>query len=358
MTIADETRAIWDRLRSSPTVLPSRVKIPFDRVLSGSAEHQLFTPDSHYFQVRINEMFLSTRRQWFTTVDPMVFVLTEFTYDKSEHSVPFVVGPKMLENKGNPTRVPAGMLFSNTRVAGIHPYRGGRLTLALVLCQVERENYAKQILSIVERAAGALDFSNVLSSYVKVSGVILEGLEALLGLKSTKPIIGMRDEIDPDAGDLFEPCYWVLLDLPREQFKEEHLWVKDGHLQYGESKENLTDFHRADYVLFSLVQSESRGDIRTLPFYPLYETALKEAASPETESWQRAKADLSALYQMLILSPDLISEHADALNDSFVSDLKRVRKKALENATLGIQDEASDSQRKRLQMAARILELE
>ena len=358
MTIADEARTIWDRLRSSPTILPSRVKIPLDHVLSGLTKHELFTPDSHYFQVRINEMFLSTQRQWFTTVDPMVFVLTEFTYDTSEHSVPFVVGPKMLENKGNPTRVPTGMLFFNTRVAGIHPYRGGRLTLALVLCQVERENYAKQILSIVEKAAGALDFSNVLSSYVKVSGVILEGLEALLGLESTKPIIGMRDEIDPDAGDLFEPCYWLLVDLPKEQFREERLWVKDGHLLYGESKENLTDFHRADYVLFSLVQSETRGDVRTLPFYPLFETALKEAASPETESWQRAKADLSALYQMLILSPDLISGHADALNDSFVSDLKRVRAKALQNASLGVQDEVAASLRKRLQVAARILELE
>ena len=82
--------------------------------------------------------------------------------------------------------------------------------------------------------------------------MILEGLEALLGLESTKPIIGMRDEIDPDAGDLFEPCYWLLVDLPKEQFREERLWVKDGHLLYGESKENLTDFHRADYVLFSL----------------------------------------------------------------------------------------------------------
>jgi hypothetical protein len=358
MSIATEARAIWDRLRSSPTVLPSRVKIPLDRVLPGLTKPDFFTPDSHYFQVRINEMFLSTQREWFTRVDPMVFILTEFTYDKTEHSVPFVVGPKLLENKGNPARVPTGMLFSNTRVAGIHPYRGGRLTLALVLCQVERENYAKQILSMVEKAAGALDFSNVLSSYVKVSGVILEGLEALLGIESTKPLIGMRDEIDPDAGDLFEPCYWALVNLPKAQFQEECLWVKDGHLQYGESKNDLADFHRADYVLFSVVQSETRGDVRTLPFYPLFEAALREAASPETESWQRAKADLSALYQMLILSPDLISGHADALNDSFVSDLKRVRSKALQNATLGNEDKIAEPQRKRLQAAARILDLE
>lgn len=357
MSFASEARALWDRLQKSPTVLPSRVKIPDQRVLPRGASSELFAPDSSYFQVRINEMFLSNQRQWFTKVDPMVFVLTEFTYDKAEQSVPFVVGPQLLESKGNPSRTPAGMLFTNTRVAGIHPYRGGRLTVALVLCQIERENYAKRILGIVEKAAGALDFSTVLSSYVKLGGVILDGLDALLGLESTKPLIGMRDEIDPDAGDLFGPCHWLLIDLPKNEFREDQLWVKDGHLQYGESEEKLADFHKADYVLFSIVKSENRGDIRTLAFYPLFEAALKEAGSPETESWQRAKANLSALYQMLIVSPDVTLEQADALNDLFVADLKRVRSKAVQNATLGEQQEVPEAVEKRLHTAAMILDL-
>jgi len=358
MSFATQARAVWDRLQRTERVLPSRVKIPDQRILPRQTSHELFSPDSAYFQVRINEMFLSNQREWFRKIDPMVFVLTEFAYDKSEHSVPFVVGPQLLENKGNPTRTPTGMLFFNTRVAGIHPYRGGRLTLALVLCEIERENYAKRILSIIEKASGALDFSTVLTSYVKLGGVILDGLDALLSEESTKPLIGMRDEIDPDAGDLFGPCHWLLIDLPKSEFQEDHFWVKDGHLQYGESEQALTDFHKADYVLFSIVKSTERGDIRALPFYPLYEAALKEAASAETESWQRAKANLSALYQMLILSPDLTSEQADALNDSFVNKLKAARKIALQNATLGEKDIVPESLQKRLHAAAKIMDIE
>jgi hypothetical protein len=357
MPFAAQARALWDRMAKGPTVLPSRVKIPDNRILPRAANPQLFSPNSSYFQVRINEMFLSSQRQWFSKIDPMVFILTEFTYDKSEHSVPFVVGPQLLENKGNPSRTPAGMLFFNTRVAGLHPYRGGRLTLSLVLCQIERENYAKRILGIVEKAAGALDFSTVLTSYVKLGGVILDGVDALLGLESTKPLIGMRDEIDPDAGDPFAPSHWLLLDLPKSEFREELLWVRDGHLQYGTSEENLSDFHKADYVLFSIVKSENRGDVRTLPFYSLFETALKEAASAETESWQRAKANLSALYQMLILSPDLTSEQADVLNDSFVNELKKARRIALQNATLGEPEDVPEDVQKRLHAAAMILDL-
>lgn len=359
MSIEANARSIWDRLQGSPTVLPTHVPIPQERVLCSETRlREPFSPDSHYFQVRINEMFLSQQRQWFSKFDPFVYVLSQFTYDKAEETVPFIVGPQLLEKTANPMRVPTGTLFTNTRVAGIHPYRGGRVVLALALCQLQRENYARTVLSMVEKAAGALDFSNVLSSYLKVSGVILDGLEALLGVGATKPLIGMRIEFDPDAGDLFEPCHWLLIDLPSSALPEDRLWVKDGRLKYGPSSSDLSDFHEADYVLFSVVQSATRGDIRTLPFYPLFETALKEASSPEADSWQRAKAGLSALYQQLILSADLTPSHGDALNDQFVARLKLVRKHVLQNATLGGQDQLPASVSQRLSLAARLLDLE
>jgi len=171
--------------------------------------------------------------------------------------------------------------------------------------------------------------------------------------------MGSRREIDPDAGDVFEPCHYALVNCPRTEFEEKNFWVKDGHLQYGESQDQLSDFTSADYVLFSVAQSASRGDVRILPFYPLFEAAMKEASSsPETDSWERAKADLSTLYQLLILSPDLTPSHADALNDAYVSQLKLARKKVLQNATLGTQDDLSTAMKSRLRAAVEILDLD
>jgi len=64
----------------------------------------------------------------------MVFVSSELSYDSAEIAVPFVVGPSMI--KGQQT--PVGMVFSDTRVAGIHPYRGGRLIVTVILYSVVR----------------------------------------------------------------------------------------------------------------------------------------------------------------------------------------------------------------------------
>ena len=83
----------------------------------------VFQSDQHYFQVRINEMYLKYSRNWFSRYDPMVFVVSEFTYDKKAEAVPFVVGQQMMEKFEKNT--PTGMIFSDTRVAGVHPYRGG-----------------------------------------------------------------------------------------------------------------------------------------------------------------------------------------------------------------------------------------
>jgi hypothetical protein len=36
--------------------------------------------NEHYFQVRINEMFLAAGRKWFVDYHPMVFVVSQFNY--------------------------------------------------------------------------------------------------------------------------------------------------------------------------------------------------------------------------------------------------------------------------------------
>jgi hypothetical protein len=47
--------------------------------------------------VRINQLFLAASRQWFVQYDPLVFVVSEFTYNTAVTTVPFVVGPSMME---------------------------------------------------------------------------------------------------------------------------------------------------------------------------------------------------------------------------------------------------------------------
>jgi hypothetical protein len=60
--------------------MPSWISIPHDHVYS-SGRDDLYAPfkkNEHYFAVRINEMYLTEERRWFTEFDPMVFAVAEF----------------------------------------------------------------------------------------------------------------------------------------------------------------------------------------------------------------------------------------------------------------------------------------
>ena len=151
---------------------PSRVTISHTHVDEGKLR-RTFQPNEHYFQVRVNEMYLTHSRKWFSVYDPMVFVVSQFIYDKRVETVPFIVGPTMMKEYGK--QMPHGMIFSDTRVAGLHPYQGGRLSLMVVLYKIECQNYAQELLQTVESVATVLDFSTVLSTYVKLASVVLDG---------------------------------------------------------------------------------------------------------------------------------------------------------------------------------------
>jgi hypothetical protein len=356
--ILDNAKEIWERLSQGPARIPFHAPIPLSRVNGGREDGSPFEADDHYFQIRINEMHLTFGRRWFSDFDPLVFVLTEFTYDKKAESVPFVVGPQLLQKYQQAQAIPKGMVFRNTRVAGVHPYRGGRVSISLVLCSVRRSDHAKDVLDLIETSVGALDFSTALSFYLRTARVVLEGVSRLAGMGQTNPIIGLRNEFDPQAGDLFEPSYFALIDAKAGEVAEDKLWVKDGELLYGDSANDaisFSNYREVDYVLYSVVQSDTRGDVSLLPFYPLFERIKQEATIPENNSWKRAKADLVALYQNLVLSPDLTSPHADALNKGYINKAKKLRKIALETASLGTEE--SSSTERRLMAAEQILDL-
>ncbi|MFX0201552.1 MAG: hypothetical protein ACFFCW_36010 [Candidatus Hodarchaeota archaeon] len=328
---------IWESIRRSPAQVPSRVSITPDHVDEGEKLKITFQPDEHYFQVCINEMYLTYSREWFNKYDPMVFVVSEFIYDKRIEAVPFIAGPKIM--KKYEKKIPEGMVFSDTRVAGLHPYRGGRLTLSVVLCRVQRRNYARQLLQMVESAASVLDFSTSLSTYVKVASVILDGVEALLGLGDTDPLIGLRKEFDPDAGDGLAPGYFALIDMPDARLDTNKLWVRERQLVYGSSLADAKPFRDADFVLYSITQTTERSDAATLPFYQLWERVAQEAAKPKEDNWQSAKANMLSLYQTLKLSPDLTHHQADNLTKKYIADMKRLHENAVDLAELGPEEE-------------------
>lgn len=327
-SLTERCSAIWNSLRQSQSDIPTGVMIPADHV-EGQQAAPSFKPGEHYFQVRVNEMYLAFSRQWFAGFEPMVFVVSEFVYDKQREAIPFVVGPQMMEKYGQ--KLPAGMIFSDTRVAGLHPYRGGRLTLSVVLYKVQSGNMARSMLRMIENAANVLDFSTALASYVKVADVVLDGVEALLDLGNSVPLIGLRKEFDPYNEEL-KPSYFALINRQDNHLDTSKLWVKDRKLCYGDSLQGAEPFRQADFVLYSITQTSSRSDLTTLPFYPQWERAQREALDPKEDSWLSAKANMATLAQSMLLSPDLTDMQAELLLTEWTKKLQRFHKMAVGDA--------------------------
>mgnify|MGYP000043432556 CR=1 FL=1 len=313
-TLLDRAAILWENVRRSETQLPTYISIPTARTDSPSGD--LFKPNQNYFQVRVNETFLQYGREWFSAYLPMVLFISEFSYNRQREAVPFVVGPSMLEENGR-SLPNQGILINNTRVAGVHPYRGGRLTLTAILYRSKRTDYARNLLKVVENAAGLLDFSTALSTYTKVASVILDGLEALFSMGDTKPVVAWREEFDPDAGDVLQPGYFALVNKPN--LDNNKFWVRNNQLCYGNSLESAQPYRDADFMLYSLAQTAERSDVDNLSFQELWDRVQKDAMEPTEERWKSAKANMLSLYQTLNTSPDLTEAQAKQLTNEYMT---------------------------------------
>lgn len=330
---------LWEVIRRSPSFTPYCVSIPPDRV--DQASGMPFLPQEHYFQVRLNEMYLPYSRQWLSTYLPMAAALTEFQYGGAWQATPMVVGPGLIEEKGLPLPE-SGLLFQDTRLAGLHPYIGGRVTVAVVLCRVERQNLARRFLGVLESISNGLEITPSWGIYLRIATTVLDGLQALLDGGQVQPLLGFRKEFDPDSGSPFASGYFALIANPPSGFDENKLWVKGNRLCYGETSESAlpvqgrsraaaasaNPLQSCEFVLYSLAQSARRSDLNLLPFYPLWERVQREAAHPGEDHWLSAKANMLSLYQTLITSPDLTQSQARELVDDYVARMREIHQMA------------------------------
>jgi hypothetical protein len=298
---------LWERVKASPRMPPSAVAIPPSNDLDLGPEREPFEIGTHYLSVDVDQIFLRDGREWLSTYQPLVSVMSELAYDGAMHNVPFVVGAPMLADTGY--RLPEGMLFTKTRVAGPHPYKGAGLNLTVILYKVETKNYGREILNLTQGVIGSLNFATGLLSYVNVANTLFDGVEALVGRDTTMPVVGSRHEFESGGG--FTSNHHALIDAT--DVDPTGLWVKNGTLMVGPNAGELKPYRKSDFVLYSVKQSTERDDLDLLPTARLWQRVRREAAVRGKDGWGSAEGNMLVLYQELLLSPDLTERQAEAL---------------------------------------------
>lgn len=337
MALIEQIQKIWGKAKAADALTRATFAIPDARVLDSGNLGTPFASRQHYFRVYVNELYLQHAREWFVKFDPMSFVATRYVYDREETTAAFVVGPKLLQEFKD-VDPPEGMIFRNTPVTGLHPYQGGSVELTIVLSRLPRQDNAAQLLRVLENVTAALDPSTAFSTYVKLGGTLLDGVEALLGIDGTQSVLGYRVTVDPNVGMAFEPGFHALLDVDERTVDPERFFVKDSRL-HEHVNGGLQPYRGSDFLLFSVLQGTARNDERLLPFYPLWATAQDLAAKPEPHYWQEAKANFNALKRAMLVSPDLTEPDYERLLEGWLKALEaRKRETAMEGELGAVAD--------------------
>jgi hypothetical protein len=348
----------WSRLKSSEAKTRAHFAIERKHTDDATTLGGHFEAKQHYFQVIVNEMFLANSREWWVTYDPMVVAAASYIYDMNVETVPFVSGPSMLKDFGHPT--PEGMIFRNTPVSGLHPYQGGAFTLTLMLYKVQRKNNAERLLQVVEGISRSLDPSNTLTAYLKVAGTIVDGVESILRLEETVPVLGYRVSSNPDVKQMLNPDYWVLVDedSAAATMKPELFRVSQSRLYHSGGNGQEQEYRDHDFVLFRIAQGVKRTDESTLPFYPLWTTARDFAARADDEFWKEAKAQFNTLKRSLLSSPDLTTPDSARLRSAYLEELKKVRQDSVNESNLGGEKTLSEEEKDLRRMGAELDKLD
>ena len=347
-SIWDRLQNLWNDARAGETRTPACFSIKAEQGVP-------FSPRQHYFQIVINEMFLANEREWFAEYSPMAFVAATYIYDNKRETSPFIVGPSMLEEYGH--KLPQGMIFRNTPVTSLHPYQGGELILTVILYKVQRKNNVDNVLKVLEKvssvinpAVPAIDFP----SYLKIAHSIMDGVETLLGLEETVPVVGYRLTINPDIGQPLEPTYMVLIDSDEREVKKDEFLVRESRLHHGSQP-----YRREDFVLLKIAQGDKRTDEQTLPFYPLWETTREMATrSANDHFWDETKAHFKTLNRALLNSPDLTKPDYDRLSDEYLAEVKEQRERAIALGSLKATSELPEEETRARRMAEELDELD
>lgn len=340
-------------LAAGPLQQPKAVTIPPAYCLPAGSSGNDISRDKCYLTLTVNELFLSEARKWWTDYQPMVVFATSFIQGGTTVTVPAVVGPSLLEQPGK--KLPQGLLLNNIEVAGPIPYRGGNLTINVLLYRVQHTNHAKDLLKVVEGVSKAIGPAADLGMLTKVGGALMDGVGSLLALGDTEAIMGQRFTMSPVGPGGMKTFYSALIGGGTKA-SPDGLSVDYGKLRSGVGKDAV-EFTSDDYVLYSLSASPRRTDETTLPFYPLFQRAKKDALRVGDDNWKTAKATFSEVWQQMSASPDLIPEHAEELFEAWTKELLAEKARGEKLGVMSVAEKPAPGGDTRIQKAASVLDM-
>jgi hypothetical protein len=296
--------SLFERVARSRSERRFYARVPDDHVRDQGAAPVDFVPDEAYFEIRLAEMHLRDKREYWAGYLPFAIVVSDFLYDGAARRVPFFVGNRILGEIEHD--IGAGRVeYLNTRVAGPIPYLGDDVGLFVGLFRAQIDDLAKGLFDLVDSVVGVFDIGQV-SAYLGLARAVTDRLADLLDIRAVQLRLGTREEIP--AGT-FRSGYLAYVNCPDTELDGRRLWVRDGRLLHGARQDAARAYTEHDFCLVQITHRTERGDYRKLPFHRLWTEAKRLVAQDKVE---QADALLPRLMEELAASPDFTT--ADRFN--------------------------------------------
>ena len=319
-------REFFQAVRHSPNVTWASFRIDPEHVLDEvglAPETDRFVAERTYLELRLLQMHLRDRRDYWQDFRPLGSFAVELLYDGSRRSVPIVVGPDLLEKCTTVGGKTDGVEYTNIRLAGPYPYVGDDVELFAGLYRLEAGNWAKSALSLLEVIGQVFDPTR-LSTFVSVSAPLVDTVQRFLGMSEVEArLVTLRQFSQPPdevpngwvaPATTLHPGYEVWLRLAEETVDaaaQNQFWVREGRLWTGKEGQPLVPFREADFLLLRTIALTGRGDFTTFGFHRDNWPQITEAiwnGQPE-----EAERHFRILATELAESKDITRPHRGAL---------------------------------------------
>jgi hypothetical protein len=229
-----------------------------------------------------------------------------------------------------------------------------------VLGQYKSRDYLKETLGLIESMSEAYlgTLGGTVGNLAKIGNSLASALQNITKSNDIEPIIAQVNNLNPLAEPIV-PGFYVLINCDETKLVRSNFFVKDYRLYCQDEGGKKVPYRDNDYVLYSILATDRRENLESLPFYSDFttlKTSFKDIAVMDDEQKKVISAKLFALYSRVRTSPDLTNTQMGPLNQYFKSEIIKMID---ERTTLQIADkhELSESAKNELREALEFLNL-
>ncbi|MCA9540363.1 MAG: hypothetical protein KC620_15800 [Myxococcales bacterium] len=255
--------SLWDALKNIREKKAEQlvyVAIPSERVIGG-AEPVPVEARKTYIRLWLAEMSLDTERKWYAEFAPVVHSAIELQFGTTSKpvTIPHVAGPVQLPDLGK--QVGKGVSV-NHALTPLLPFNGGSISIAAALVANKTADHLDTMLGVLGDLSKVITAPQ-LSSVLGIAGPLANGAERLLGLQDGRVMLTLNDtfvDAGGNADNLITGGYRAVVQAPVSALKAETLWVEEGSLRVGTSRDNLKPLVGYDYMLLRTETRTERTD--------------------------------------------------------------------------------------------------